>query len=49
LINDFRYLLTAKIRYEKKNTKTAKTTTKDDIELDIGINKVLYKIKYMII
>ena len=43
------YLLSAKIRYEKKNIKTAKTTTKDSIELDIGINKVLYKIKYMII
>ena len=43
------YLLSAKIRYEKKNTKTAKTTNKAAIELDIGINKVLYKIKYITI
>jgi hypothetical protein len=49
LINDFRYLLSAKIRYEKKNTKMAKTNNIADIEFTIGINKVLYKIKYMII
>ena len=49
MISVFKYLLTAKIRNKKKNIKTAKTNNRAEIEFTIGINKVLYKIKYMII